>query len=203
MNAALRVSIFKTLYLSARYRGQIVIFRGTRINIARGAIIKVTRGSRLILGRTNSTTTHGKLTLGRNASLIIRGDVSIHRGTRVLVSNDARLEIGHNTKFHCDSVITCMDKITIGSDCIISWNVNILDGNIHELVVAGVPRPRTRPVYIGDHVWIGAGAFIIGATIGDGSVLAAGGVLTSDVPAKTVAGGNPARAIRDDVIWRF
>jgi acetyltransferase-like isoleucine patch superfamily enzyme len=96
-----------------------------------------------------------------------------------------------------------MDKITIGSNCIISWNANIIDGNAHELIVRGVPKPRTRPVHIGDDVWIGTGATVVGVTIGAGSVLAAGSVVTSEVPAKALAGGNPARVIREDVTWRF
>jgi acetyltransferase-like isoleucine patch superfamily enzyme len=96
-----------------------------------------------------------------------------------------------------------MDHITIGSNSLISWNANIIDGNAHELIIGGVPRPRTRPVHIGDNVWIGTGVIIVGATIGDGSVLAAGSVVTSAVPAKSVVGGNPARIIREDITWRF
>jgi acetyltransferase-like isoleucine patch superfamily enzyme len=203
MRAALRVSVFKTLYLSARYRGQIIIFRGTRVQLKRGARIRIARGARLSLGGSELTATRCSLTIRRNASLIINGDVKVNRGTRILVDNNARLEIGHESKIHCDSIVTCMEQITIGSGCIISWNVNIIDGSAHELIVGGVPRPRTRPVHIGDKVWIGTGAIVIGATVGDGSVLAAGSVVTSEVPAKTVVGGNPARVIREDVAWRF
>ena len=54
-----------------------------------------------------------------------------------------------------------------------------------------------KPVVIENNVWIGAGAIILGGvTIGENSVVAAGAVVTRDVPRDTLAGGNPARVIR-------
>ena len=54
------------------------------------------------------------------------------------------------------------------------------------------------PVHIGHHCWIGTGATILqGVKIGDGAVVAAGAVVTKDIPAKTVWGGVPAKYIRD------
>jgi acetyltransferase-like isoleucine patch superfamily enzyme len=53
------------------------------------------------------------------------------------------------------------------------------------------------PIVIGRNVWIAAGATIIGGvTVGENSVIAAGSVVTRDVPADTLIGGNPARVIR-------
>ena len=54
-----------------------------------------------------------------------------------------------------------------------------------------------RPVVIGDDVWIAARAIILpGVTIGKGSIIGAGAVVTKDVPEYAVVGGNPARVIR-------
>lgn len=64
-------------------------------------------------------------------------------------------------------------------------------------------RARSEPVIIGDQVWIGTGATILaGTTIGDQAAVAAGSVVTSDVPGGTVVGGNPAHVISEDVSWR-
>lgn len=53
------------------------------------------------------------------------------------------------------------------------------------------------PVQIGSHAWIGFNSIILkGVTIGDRSVVAAGSVVTHDVPADTLVGGNPARVLR-------
>ena len=127
----------------------------------------------------------------------------VARGARVLILDGAHLEIGHETGINFSTAITCVDHISIGSNCTISWNCDIFDGNMHELVVAGVPRPRTRPVHVGDHVWIGSGATVLGATIGAGAVVATGSVVTADVPGEVVVAGNPARVVRKEVTWRL
>jgi len=66
---------------------------------------------------------------------------------------------------------------------------------------------RTAPVTIGRNVWIGRGAVLLpGVTIGDHAVVAAGAIVTKDVPAAAVVAGNPARVVRDlgviDDDWR-
>lgn len=63
----------------------------------------------------------------------------------------------------------------------------------------GKARPSIEnPILVDDHVWIGAGAMIMGGvTIGRGSVVAAGAVVTKDVPPMTVVGGVPAKPIRE------
>ena len=101
----------------------------------------------------------------------------------------------------------------IGSHCLISWGVGIADSDFHPVSAAarrvdaealapyyeGKPeRPleavRSRPVRIGNNVWIGMNAIVLkGVTIGDDCVIAAGAVVTKDVPPGTIVAGNPAR----------
>jgi acetyltransferase-like isoleucine patch superfamily enzyme len=205
IRAVYRVSLIRTLYLSTRFGSKIIVMRGTRVRLARGARISVSRGSRLILGlNTSHAGPACSVRFWPNARLTVHGDAQIFRGTSVLISDNAHLEIGHKTFINSNSAVTCFDHITIGSDCAISWNTNMLDGNAHDLVVDGMPRPRTQPVVIGDKVWIGTRAIILsGVTIGAGAVVAAGSVVTADVPDGTVVGGNPARVVRDKVTWQL
>src|SRR3984885_7977213 len=170
----LKISIFWTLYLSIRFHGRIIVARRTRIQLSRGARINLTTGSQLTIGRNRCITTPGSLCIKRNGQLTIDGNVAIFRGTRILIDEDAHLEIGDNSYINSDSAVTCFEHIAIRSNCAISWNTNILDGNAHELTVAGRARSRTRPLEIGDNVWIGTGATIVGATIGHGTVVGAG-----------------------------
>ena len=59
------------------------------------------------------------------------------------------------------------------------------------------------PITIGENVWIGCRALILkGVTIGDGAVVAAGAVVTKDVPANCVVAGNPAKIIKENVVWQ-
>jgi acetyltransferase-like isoleucine patch superfamily enzyme len=199
----LRISVIRSLYLSVRYGGLIVILRGTRLRIDRGARIRVPRGCRLFIGKSHVVGAPSSLEMKRNARLTVhgRGRVSIARGARISIMKDAHLEIGEETAILYNSTVTCFKQISIGRNCAISWNVNIFDGNVHELIVDGLPRPRTRPVCIGNDVWIGSGVTIMGASIGDGSVVGTGSVVVSEVPGKVVVAGNPARVVRNDISW--
>jgi tetrahydrodipicolinate N-acetyltransferase len=197
----LLISLTKTLYLSARFRSQIIVMRGTRIFLERGARITLDPGSRLYLGRIRFGATPLTLRIDRGGCLRIHGTVQISRGTRVTIAENAILEIDDETYINHDAAITCWERISIGKNAGISWNTNIIDGNRHEIVIGGRVLPRTTPLRIGDHVMISTGAIIVGASIGDGSVIGAGAVVTSDMPAKALIGGNPARVIREDVSW--
>lgn len=96
--------------------------------------------------------------------------------------------------------LTALDvaRITIGEDCQIGPNVQLLTP-IHP-VEPGPRRDKLEaalPITIGDNVWLGGGAVVCpGVTIGDNSVIGAGAVVTKDIPADVVAVGNPARVIR-------
>ena len=96
--------------------------------------------------------------------------------------------------------LTALDvaPITIGADCQIGPNVQLLTPT-HPVE----PQPRrdkleaAKPITIGDNVWLGGGVIVCpGVTIGDNTVVGAGAVVTRDLPANVVAGGNPARVIR-------
>lgn len=111
----------------------------------------------------------------------------------------ATVGIGNGTYLNRRTEITCKGSISIGEDCAISWDVLITDTDYHQLG----DSPAVAPVKIGNHVWIGAKSIILkGVTIGDGAVVAAGSVVTKDVPAGALVGGNPAKIIRPDgVTW--
>lgn len=131
------------------------------------------------------------------------GIVSLQRGVRVVVDG-GRLTIGHATNINgIGTKILCAQEISIGAECTFSWDVQLLDNDFHALVVDGVERPSVAPIRIGDRVWVGTRAVILkGVTIGDGAVVAAGAVVTRDVPAGAVVGGSPAAVIARADGWR-
>ena len=87
--------------------------------------------------------------------------------------------------------------IEIGDDALIGQQVVIATLN-HDLHPDRRGSMTPKPVKIGNKVWIGAHATILpGVTIGDGAVIAAGAVVTKNVPPNTVVGGVPAKVIRE------
>lgn len=62
---------------------------------------------------------------------------------------------------------------------------------------------KTKPITIGNHVWIGMNVTILkGVTIGDGAVIAAGSVVTRDIPANTLGAGVPCKVIKENIEWK-
>lgn len=134
---------------------------------------------------------HGRLTIG--ARLRVRG---VPWASELAVAEGALLEIGESTFINAGVSISASRHVRIGSRCEIGPGVLIMDNDFH---VAGDPshHPPSRPIHIGDRVWIGARAIVLkGVTVGDSATIAAGSVVTSDVPAGSVVAGVPARVIR-------
>ena len=119
---------------------------------------------------------------------------------------EPNLSIGNNCSFGAYNHITCANKITIGDSLLTGKWVTITDNSHGEtdkdtLGMRPQKRPITSkgPVVIGNNVWIGDKATILpGVTIGDGAVIAANAVVTKDVPAYSVVGGNPAKVIKQN-----
>ncbi|TAL20729.1 MAG: acyltransferase [Frankiales bacterium] len=117
---------------------------------------------------------------------------SAHRLT--LISGWGRLRIGDRVFINSGSVVISVREITIGDDVALANEVYVMDSNSHG--VEGKPHVEA-PVHIGDGSWIGARAMILpGVTIGKRVVVAAGAVVTRDVPDDVLVAGNPARVIR-------
>jgi acetyltransferase-like isoleucine patch superfamily enzyme len=107
------------------------------------------------------------------------------------------IRIGRNVFINQNCTPYDLGGIDIADDVMIGPNVSIITSG-HPLE----PSKRRsvtigKPIMIERNVWIAAGATIIGGvTIGENSVVAAGSVVTKDVPTNTLVGGNPARVIR-------
>jgi acetyltransferase-like isoleucine patch superfamily enzyme len=154
-------------------------------------------GSRLcVLGRLRCERARGSIELGSRVLLWpgVKLSADGAGGTVATLRIGDRTRVGDRTEIHCGRAVS------IGAGCAISWDVVILDRDYHALDSDG---EQCRPVTIGDHVWIGCRAMVLkGVTIGEGAVVAAGAVVTSDVPPRALVAGNPARVVREPVCWR-
>ena len=147
----------------------------------------------------------GSIILGENASLCSVSEYTAlgvnHPVVLRTLRSDAKIEIGEKTGISGASICAAT-RISIGKQCLIGANVVIADTDFHAL------KPENRrynnraediaaaPISIGDNVFLGTGAIVLkGAVIGDNAVIGAGSIVTRNIPANSVAAGNPARVI--------
>lgn len=146
------------------------------------------------------------------------GDDCVINGTYVFEMSDAEISIGNRT-FVGGGTFICIDKINIGNDVLISWGCTVMDNDAHSLIsnerindVADWKKGldenkigfykdwsnvKKDSIIIRDKAWIGFNCIILkGVTIGEGAIVAAGSVVTKDVPDYAIVGGNPAELIR-------
>jgi carbonic anhydrase/acetyltransferase-like protein (isoleucine patch superfamily) len=143
---------------------------------------------------------------------LIIGGGTIILGNRVFVGNRGAwiltpnlyatptLKVGDNTTINYRTVISVESSVEIGSHCMIAEETKIFDNNSHGIDWRHRAMTETdvAPIVIEDHVWIGMNSIILkGVRIGHGSVVAAGAVVTKDVPPGVVVGGNPARILKE------
>jgi acetyltransferase-like isoleucine patch superfamily enzyme len=111
---------------------------------------------------------------------IIADGCSLEHGVRLEVYRGATLSIGKGTYLNRNVQIVAQESVQIGCGCKIGWDVIIMDTDLHGH--SGQPA-KTRPVVIDDNVWIGCRALILkGVHIGHGAIIAAGAIVTKDVP---------------------
>lgn len=130
----------------------------------------------------------------------ISNNTIIGNNTRISAGGNGKVYIGENVLIDDCTFIMAHEKITIGKNtkiaafCFITdFNHKYKDKNLH-LVDQGYD---TKPVLIGENVWIGTHSIILpGVNIGNRSVVGAGSVVTKDIPANSVAVGNPAKVIK-------
>ncbi len=146
-------------------------------------------------------------------TLNIRGKVSIGKSficrtspegsPRIVVNKDAKLTIGNFSGIN-NVTLLCYNQIDIGNYVNIGNGTYIYDSNFHSLDwrkrenrLEDIADAKSSPINIGDYVFIGARCVIgKGITIGDKSIVAAGSVVTKDIPSGEIWGGNPAKFIK-------
>lgn len=202
-------NIWQTLYLSRRAKlsgsTRALVRNYSLINIRKSAKIDLSEHGFLEINALNIKRKKIQpctLWMGENARLSCKG-FTMYEGASVVILDGAALSIGKNTYMNA-SLIQCATSITIGDDCAIASDVLIQDTDFHPVLdEEGNEKACSKPVTIGNHVWICAKAIVLkGVTIGDGAIIAAGAVITKDVPANALVGGNPARIINQNISWK-
>jgi maltose O-acetyltransferase len=142
--------------------------------------------------------------------VIIRNSGSLEIGDQVIFDSkwykpiyiqlarpEARLTIERNVFINFGTEVSLVKEVFIGAYSLIGIDCLIYDTDWHRLDGLDGDAP-IAPTRIGRGVWLGARVIVMkGVTIGDNTVVAANSVVTNDLPNNVLAGGSPARVIRD------
>jgi acetyltransferase-like isoleucine patch superfamily enzyme len=159
----------------------------------------------------NGTVIKGDVYKVHESSTINFGSNCLIEGILTTYTPISHITVGQNVFIGKNSIIGCANKIEIGNHVLISFDCVIQDSDTHSTDYLlrrndttdwlngiknwkGIP---TKPVKIGNDVWIGARSIILkGISIGDGAIIGAGSVVTKNVDPFTIVAGNPARFIK-------
>ncbi|MFT7461965.1 MAG: acetyltransferase-like isoleucine patch superfamily enzyme [Pseudohongiellaceae bacterium] len=120
-------------------------------------------------------------------------NILLYPGSRLCAESGGTLTIGNGTYLNRGAEVIAWENVEICRDCMIGWEALIMDADLHPV---GDRPLRNVPVKLHDNVWIGCRAIALkGVTIGEGSIVSAGSIVTKDVPPYTVVGGQPARIL--------
>ena len=165
---------------------------GERVVFSGNPFIDIRNGGKVVIG---DDVTINSLNYGYH--------INMHSPVKIYCDREgAHIFIGDNTRIHGTCIHSYL-MIRIGKSCLIAANCQIFDGNGHSLSFDHIENRintsgASNPVVIEDYVWIGANSIILpGVTIGKGTVIGAGSVVTNDIPEMVVAAGNPARVIKN------
>lgn len=119
----------------------------------------------------------------------------VHIYPKVKIWAPWNIEIGSESGIANGVTLYCQGKIIIGKRSVISQGAHLVAGT-HDYTQAGFPL-ITKPIVIGDHVWVAAETFIHpGVTIGDGCVIGARSVVTKNMPPWMVCAGHPCKPFK-------
>lgn len=133
---------------------------------------------------------------------ITLGDsVQIGQNAWIQTVGKGTIKIGSRTNIGRNAVISATQEISIGENCLLSYNVSLFDHDHNtnnaetSPIDSGLSEPK--PTRIGDNCFIGAHSFILkGVELGDHCVVGANSVVTKSFPAKSFIAGSPAKLIR-------
>lgn len=191
----------KKVFVNIKYKKHLE--KNSKIYIKGKYFIKADRGSKISGNITLGENSFGNnrqtlLRMDENSKIIAKKNFSFFYGCDIILFKGATLTLG-NSFINSDAKIRCHKSISIGDGCAISHDFTIMDSNAHYLN----GEKKTEPIVIEDNVWIGTRVTILpGVRVGKGSVIAAGAVVTNDVPENCIVGGVPARVLKENITWK-
>lgn len=214
-NILKRISVVKTIRFNLRYlpikqavRIPIIVARKVRISNLKGKIIiynKETASIRIGFGSFGiGDFKYERSIWDVSGTVIFNGKASFGHGSRIAVQKKGTFIVGDGSNITGNSSIVVEKSVALGNNSIIAWDTLIMDSDFHKIENNdGNVINQTKPIKIGNNVWIGCRCTILkGSIIPDGCVIAAGSVVSGQLSLdKSIYGNNKLRLIKENINW--
>ena len=142
---------------------------------------------------------------GKNNTLHIKNNVNIRNSFIQIVGDNCSIVIGDNCVIGHDCYLSAKEdhiKLHIDNDCMFSRNVKLMTSDGHPIYHNGKIINVAKNITIHKKVWLADNVTILkGVEIGNNSVVGINSVLTKSIPSHSIAAGNPAKVIKQEVSW--
>lgn len=183
---------------------------GAYIYPYKGSIINIAPTAKLILngtlffnaGKYKRSRAESYLILDDGAMMSIKGDSRINYNSTIHANRGAIIEIGSMTT-NVGINFQVMKKLKIGIDCMFGRNVTVFDTSFHPTGFSiDTMKINTEEVILGNHVWIGASAFIMqGTKIGDGSIIGSNAYIRGNIDSASMVMGHNDEPTSSGMMW--
>jgi acetyltransferase-like isoleucine patch superfamily enzyme len=135
-------------------------------------------------------------------TVIFKGHALIGHGSKLSIRGT--LILGNGFHITAESAIVAFNRIEFGDNCLLSWDTLIMDTDFHTIKdkMDTIVNP-SEPIVIGDKVWIGCRCLILkGAIIPNNCVIGANALVSKRLEKENaIYGGQPARIVKEDIVW--
>lgn len=141
------------------------------------------------------------LHFGERGVLVIYGRMAFCTEFKIRI--DGLLELGKNFDANNGFNCICKGNISFGSDCLLGWDVTVLDSDGHRMAINGESVKEMLPVNIGSNVWMGAKTTVLkGSCIKDNTVVGYGTLVSGSYDDNSIIVGGKGKSMKkDNIIW--
>lgn len=141
----------------------------------------------------------------KGTKIVFEGKATICNPVYLTVNHSGVVKFGSNFQSNTNFVLSSANAVTFGADCLVAWNVILIDGDGHSIYLPNSDKRYNdpKPIIIGNHVWIGSNVTILkGSKVADGDIISSGAIVSGVFDAQNVIiGGVPAKILKRDVLW--
>ena len=147
-----------------------------------------------VIGPQHVSFSGSDIRLGRHVHMMALRDAPIRLA---VFEGMGRVRVGDHVLINPGARIVSAKAIEIGNNCMLAMHCHLSDADWHDTHHRIYAPGATAEIKLGDNVWLGDSVKVLkGVTIGDNTIVGAGAVVTKDLPANVMAGGNPARVLQ-------